>query len=111
MRGGGAAGRPDRPGAVPRPPPPAPGAARRPRAAATGLGLLLRARAYRGVGQRTWLVTGGAAVLLLTGASLATRTSSTALALLVTGALGLGLVGLGYALRAPKNQPSPYWGR
>lgn len=80
-------------------------------AVAAGLALLLRARAYTGVGQRAALVTGGAAVLLLTGASLATSASWVGLAVLVTAALGLGVVGLAYALRAPKNQPSPYWGR
>jgi len=80
-------------------------------AAATGLALLLRARAYSGVGQRAALVSGGAAVLLLTGANLATTVSGAALGPLVAGALSLGVVGLAYAVRAQKNQPSPYWGR
>ncbi|MCW3815933.1 type VII secretion integral membrane protein EccD [Micromonospora sp. DR5-3] len=76
-----------------------------------GAALLLRARAYVGLGQRAALLLAGAGSVLglAVRASLAggpgTRLLAAAL-LLVT-----GVVCATYAVRAPAGAPSPYWGR
>lgn len=76
-----------------------------------GAGLLLRARAYVGLGQRAALLIAGAGSVLglAARAGLAggpgTRLFFAAL-LLVT-----GVVCATYAVRATANTPSPYWGR
>src|SRR5262249_12056666 len=77
-------------------------------AAVAGLALLLRSRAYKSFGQRTALIAGGATVLALTMIGLAREGSW-----LLPAASGaaLGIAGLAHALRAPRNNPSPYWGR
>ncbi|MEH1017353.1 type VII secretion integral membrane protein EccD [Micromonospora sp. CPCC 206060] len=76
-----------------------------------GVGLLLRTRAYIGLGQRAALLLAGAGSVLglMARASLAggpgTRLLFAGL-LLVT-----GVVCAAYAVRAAANTPSPYWGR
>jgi type VII secretion integral membrane protein EccD len=76
-----------------------------------GTAMLLRARAYTGVGQRGALLIGGAVVLVATGASVVTGGGAGAHAALVGAVLVLGIVCMVYAVRAPANQPSPYWAR
>jgi type VII secretion integral membrane protein EccD len=79
--------------------------------AAAGLALLLCARAYLSALQRGVLMLGGAGVLAATLVSLAldggTAARSTVLGLVALA----GVVSLAYALRASRQQPSPYWSR
>lgn len=77
-------------------------------AGAVGLAMLLRARAYPAIGSRSALLTGGAAVLVATGISVAASGRG---AILVVAVLAVGAVCLAYAMRAPAEQPSPYWTR
>jgi type VII secretion integral membrane protein EccD len=76
-----------------------------------GVVLLLRARAYLGVGQRAALLVGG--VVALAGAGVrAAGSAGVAGWLTLLGALALaGVVCATYAVRAPEGSPSPYWSR
>jgi ESX secretion system protein EccD len=71
-----------------------------------GAAMLLRARAYTGAGQRGALLVGGAAILVAGGGAVAAGGSG-----LIVAVLLLGVICLVYAVRAPANQPSPYWTR
>jgi type VII secretion integral membrane protein EccD len=76
-----------------------------------GTAMLLRARAYTGVGQRGAMLLGGAVVLVATAASAAANGSGPTRAAVIVAVLVLGLISVVYAIRAPANQPSPYWTR
>jgi type VII secretion integral membrane protein EccD len=82
-------------------------------AALAGLALLLRARAYAGIGQRAVLLAGGAVAVVVAGVRLgATGGPAGHLALALAAAVaGAGLVGAAYAVRVRAGQPSPYWSR
>jgi type VII secretion integral membrane protein EccD len=76
-----------------------------------GVAMLLRARAYTGASQRGALLVGGAAIMAATGGAVAWSGSATARAGLIVAVLLLGVICVVYAVRAPANQPSPYWTR
>jgi type VII secretion integral membrane protein EccD len=80
-------------------------------AGAAGAALLLRSRAYAGLGQRLALLSGGAVALALTGVRVCqgggARTWLVVLVLLVV----VGAASAAHAVRAPQHVPSPYWSR
>ncbi|MGW0431714.1 type VII secretion integral membrane protein EccD [Micromonospora sp. NPDC003197] len=76
-----------------------------------GTALLLRSRAYVGVGQRAALLLAGAVAVLGTTARIGLA-GDAGTRLLLAGLIGLvGVVCATYAVRAPAGTPSPYWGR
>src|SRR4029450_5126539 len=60
---------------------------------------------------RTALLAGGTVALAAAGTGLATNGSGRAGVTVVLGLIGVGLVCLPYGIRAPAEQPSPYWTR
>jgi type VII secretion integral membrane protein EccD len=79
--------------------------------AAAGLALVLRARAYLHVAQRGSLLLAGLAALAGTGVRVAGAGGMPTAGGLVGAAVLAGLVSAGYALRAHRGTPSPYWSR
>jgi type VII secretion integral membrane protein EccD len=76
-----------------------------------GLALLMRARAYAGVGQRAALLLGGAAALVGTGVRVAGTGGAQVWFGLIAATALTGVVCASYAVRAPDLSPSPYWSR
>jgi type VII secretion integral membrane protein EccD len=80
-------------------------------AGAAGTAVLLRSRAYAGLGQRLALLAGGAVALVLTAVRVCqgggARTWLVVLVLLVLA----GAASAAHAVRAPQHTPSPYWSR
>jgi type VII secretion integral membrane protein EccD len=78
----------------------------------SGLALLLRARAYAGVGQRGALLLCGGGVLAGTGGRLAVIGGQQVRLALIATVLLIGVVCVTYAVRAVRNvSSSPYWTR
>ncbi|GAB3147927.1 type VII secretion integral membrane protein EccD [Micromonospora sonneratiae] len=76
-----------------------------------GTVLVLRARAYVGIGQRAVLLLAGATSILGAGVRVGLAGDS-GTRLLLAGLLAfVGVVCATYAVRAPAGSPSPYWGR
>ncbi|MBO0869661.1 MAG: type VII secretion integral membrane protein EccD [Micromonosporaceae bacterium] len=78
---------------------------------AAGLALLLRSQAYLSAWQRGALMLGGAGVLAVTAASVAASGGEGTRVVMVGVVALAGLIALTYALRASRQQPSPYWTR
>jgi type VII secretion integral membrane protein EccD len=79
--------------------------------AITGAVLLLRARAYRRIGQRAALLLAGVGTLVAAGVRGALSDGWGVWATLVAATLVTGVVCVTYAMRAPGRSPSPYWSR
>jgi type VII secretion integral membrane protein EccD len=81
-------------------------------AAAVSVSLLLRARVFRGRGQRAWMLAAGLAGLGALDIGLALRGSQvTALAGVLLPLLVLAGVVIGMAMWLPGHRPTPFWGR
>jgi type VII secretion integral membrane protein EccD len=77
----------------------------------SGFAMLLRARAYPKAVQRSALMAGGFAALMVAAPGVAASGPPSIRPVLVAGVAVLGIVGLAYGARARANQPSPYWAR
>ncbi|WP_131739491.1 type VII secretion integral membrane protein EccD [Actinomadura roseirufa] len=77
-----------------------------------GTSLLLRARVFRGVTQRAWMLCSGFLGLVLTSVGLAVHGGqATALAAALVPLLAIAGIVLSVTLWLPGHRPSPFWGR
>jgi type VII secretion integral membrane protein EccD len=81
-------------------------------AAAVSVSLLLRARVFRGLGQRAWMLIAGLTGLGALDIGLALRGSQiVTLAGVLLPLLILAAVVIGMAIWLPSHRPTPFWGR
>ncbi|MGH3655983.1 MAG: type VII secretion integral membrane protein EccD [Micromonosporaceae bacterium] len=79
--------------------------------AVAGIAVLLRCRAYVGVGQRIALLLAGGVAFAGVSVRLLGVSGTTGRLLLVAAVALVGVVAIGYALRAAAQVASPYWSR
>ncbi|NRQ39082.1 type VII secretion integral membrane protein EccD [Nonomuraea sp. NN258] len=75
------------------------------------LTLIMRARVFRGLGQRLWLVSTGLSGLAMLSLSLVAQEGTIGKLAVAIGVLWLALMTVGIGLWLPTGKPSPFWGR
>lgn len=75
------------------------------------LTLIMRARVFRGLQQRIWLITTGLVGYAVLAFSLGTRADPIGAVIVAIGVLWLALTAVGIGLWLPSGKPSPFWGR
>ncbi|WP_433512533.1 type VII secretion integral membrane protein EccD [Nonomuraea sp. CA-143628] len=76
-----------------------------------GLTLMMRARVFRGVRQRLWLMTVGLTAFGLLALTLGPKSGVIGAVAVAIGMLWLALTAVGIGLWLPTGKPSPFWGR
>ncbi|NUW40956.1 type VII secretion integral membrane protein EccD [Nonomuraea rhodomycinica] len=76
-----------------------------------GLTLIMRARIFRGVRQRLWLIMTGLTAFGVLAFTLGSGSGVIGAVAVAVGALWLGLMAVGIGLWLPSGKPSPFWGR
>ncbi|GAA4518922.1 MULTISPECIES: type VII secretion integral membrane protein EccD [Nonomuraea] len=75
------------------------------------LTLIMRARVFRGLGQRVWLISTGLAGLAMLAMSMVGQGEIVGSVAVATGILWLALMTVGIGLWLATGRPSPFWGR
>lgn len=75
------------------------------------LTLIMRARVFRGTGQRLWLLGVGLAGFAILALGLVTKGGIVGALAVAIGVLWVALMTVGIALWLPTGKPSPFWGR
>ncbi|MEO3798939.1 type VII secretion integral membrane protein EccD [Nonomuraea sp. B1E8] len=75
------------------------------------LTLIMRARVFRGFGQRIWLIGAGLAGLSMLALSLISSGGIVGSLAVAIGVLWVALTSVGIGLWLPTGKPSPFWGR